>query len=49
MPHNVLRQLRNFHALARHGRFGRVAEAYTTSQPGLPMQIKELEEARGLR
>jgi len=42
-----LRQLRYFDALARHGHFGRAAEACAITQPALSMQIKEMEEALG--
>lgn len=47
MAHVTLRQLRYFNALARHGHFGRAAEACAISQPALSMQIKEFEEALG--
>lgn len=43
----TLKQLRYVEALARHGHFGRAAEACAISQPALSMQIKELEEALG--
>jgi LysR family hydrogen peroxide-inducible transcriptional activator len=43
----TMRQLRYFDALARHGHFGRAAEACSISQPALSMQIKEMEETLG--
>lgn len=47
MAHVTLKQLRYFDSLARHGHFGRAAEACAISQPALSMQIKELEDALG--
>src|SRR6201999_1647623 len=47
MMNLTMRQLRYFDALARHGHFGRAAEACSISQPAMSMQIKELEEALG--
>jgi LysR family hydrogen peroxide-inducible transcriptional activator len=43
----TLKQLRYVDALARHGHFGRAADACAISQPALSMQIKELEESLG--
>lgn len=47
MQNLTLRQLRYFDALARHGHFGRAAEASSISQPALSMQIRDLEESLG--
>lgn len=47
MANLTLKQLRYFDSLARHGHFGRAAEAAAISQPALSMQIKELEDGLG--
>ena len=47
MMNLTFKQLRYFEALARHGHFGRAADACAISQPALSMQIKELEETLG--
>ena len=44
----TLRQFRYFEALARHGHFGRAAEASAISQPALSVQIREMEAALGV-
>jgi LysR family transcriptional regulator, hydrogen peroxide-inducible genes activator len=45
----TLRQLRYLSALARHGHFGRAAEACAVTQPALSMQIAELERTLGVK
>ena len=47
MVNLTLKQFRYFEALARHGHFGRAANACAISQPALSMQIKELESSLG--
>ncbi|MEP6839683.1 MAG: LysR substrate-binding domain-containing protein [Bradyrhizobium sp.] len=47
MSNLTLKQLRYFEALARHGHFGRAADACAISQPALSMQIRELEGELG--
>jgi LysR family hydrogen peroxide-inducible transcriptional activator len=49
MTNVTLKQLRYVDALARHGHFGRAAEASAVTQPALSMQIKELEASLGAR
>jgi LysR family hydrogen peroxide-inducible transcriptional activator len=44
----TLRQLRYLAALARHGHFGRAAEACSVTQPALSMQIRDLERTLGV-
>ena len=43
----TLKQLRYFEAVARHGHFGRAAEASSVSQPAISVQIRELEDSLG--
>lgn len=47
MTNLTFKQLRYLEALARHGHFGRAAEASAISQPALSMQIKALEDELG--
>ena len=47
MKNLTLRQMRYVDALARHGHFGRAAEACAISQPALSVQIREVETALG--
>ena len=44
----TLRQLRYLSALAKHGHFGRAAEACAVTQPALSMQIRDLERKLGI-
>jgi LysR family hydrogen peroxide-inducible transcriptional activator len=44
----TLRQLRYLWALAKHGHFGRAAEACAVTQPALSMQIRDLERTLGV-
>ncbi|HKL45543.1 MAG TPA: LysR substrate-binding domain-containing protein [Roseovarius sp.] len=48
MSNLTLKQLRYFESLARHGHFGRAAEACAISQPALSVQIRELEQTLGM-
>jgi len=45
----TLRQLRYLSALARHGHFGRAADACAVTQPALSMQIRDLEQTLGVQ
>lgn len=45
----TLRQLRYLSALAKHGHFGRAAEACAVTQPALSMQISDLERRLGVK
>jgi LysR family hydrogen peroxide-inducible transcriptional activator len=45
----TLRQLRYLVALAKHGHFGRAAEACAVTQPALSMQIRDLERTLGVK
>ncbi|WGF90815.1 hydrogen peroxide-inducible genes activator [Marinivivus vitaminiproducens] len=47
MRNLTFKQFRYFEALARHGHFGRAADACSITQPALSMQIKALEEELG--
>lgn len=49
MNNITLKQMRYFEALARHGHFGRAADACSISQPALSLQIKEMEQSLGTR
>jgi DNA-binding transcriptional LysR family regulator len=48
MIHPTLRQLQVFEAVARHLSFSRAAGELHLSQPGVSMQVKQLEEMAGL-
>jgi LysR family hydrogen peroxide-inducible transcriptional activator len=45
----TLRQLRYLSALAKHGHFGRAADACAVTQPALSMQIRDLERTLGVK
>ena len=44
----TLRQLQYLSALAKHGHFGRAAEACAVTQPAMSMQIRDLERTLGV-
>jgi len=44
----TLKQLRYLSALAKHGHFGRAADACSITQPALSMQIRDLERSLGV-
>jgi LysR family transcriptional regulator, hydrogen peroxide-inducible genes activator len=48
MTNLTLKHLRYLDALARHGHFGRAAEACAISQPALSMQIRDMEATLGV-
>ena len=48
MRHVTLRQLRVFESAARNVSFARAAEELHLTQPGVSMQVKELEQSAGL-
>jgi len=48
MIHPTLRQLQVFEAVARNRSFSRAAEELHLSQPGVSMQVKQLDEMAGL-
>ena len=45
----TLKQLRYLTALAKHGHFGRAADACSVTQPALSMQIRDLERTLGVK
>jgi LysR family transcriptional regulator, low CO2-responsive transcriptional regulator len=48
LHHATLRQLKVFEAAARHQSFSRAADELHLTQPGVSMQVKELEDHAGL-
>lgn len=49
MANITIKQLRYFAAVARYRHFGRAAEMCNVTQPGLSLQLKDLEEGLGGR